>query len=86
MPTTGQITGTDDGVESTWLLELDDVGSPITELVFIPMGPMPRVVPIWSIELPIDHIGIAFTDEAANPSLITMLRDLPELKRGEVGS
>jgi hypothetical protein len=31
MPSSGQITGPDGGIEGTWRIELDDDGSPISE-------------------------------------------------------
>ena len=82
MPYYGQITGTDQGVEGSWFIELNDDGSPISEFEFIPAETMPDVVPAWSIELPIsDEAGVAFTDdEAANLAIIKMLRSLAELK------
>ena len=88
MPDYGQITGTDNGVDGSWLIELDDDGAPISEFVFIPAQSMPDVVPIWSIELPIgDDAGILFSeDEAANLALIRMLRSMAELKGLDAGS
>jgi hypothetical protein len=82
MPYYGQITGTDDGVEGSWFIELDDTGVPISEYAFIPVETMPDVVPVWSIKLPIgDDAGVAFTeDETANLALIKMLREMAELK------
>ena len=53
MPSYGQITGTDDGVEGNWLIELDDTGTPISEYAFTPVETLPDVVPVWSIKLPI---------------------------------
>ena len=45
MPHYGQITGTDDGVEGSWLIELDDDGVPIDDFAGIPAETMPNVVP-----------------------------------------
>jgi hypothetical protein len=88
MPYFGQITGTDDGVEGNWLIELDDRGVPISGFTFIPVGTMPEVVPVWSIKLPIGHDGdVAFTeDETANLALIKMLRSMAELKELDAGN
>ena len=36
-PRNGQITGTDDGAEGSWLIELDDDGVPIDGFVFLKM-------------------------------------------------
>jgi hypothetical protein len=82
MPYYDQITGTDNGVEGSWLIELDDTGEPVSEYEFIPVEALPDVVPVWSIELPIgDDAGVLFTeDEAANRALMKMLRSLAELK------
>ena len=64
MPYYGQITGIDDGVEGSWLIELNDDGVPISEFVFIPVATMPDIVPVWSIELPIrDEAGVYFTED-----------------------
>lgn len=72
MPYYGQITGTYNGVEGSWLIELDDTGAPISEYEFIPVASMPDVVPVWSIELPIRaDAGVVFTeDQTANLALI----------------
>ena len=88
MPYYGQITGTDEGVEGSWLIALNDDGTPVSEFVFIPAETMPDVVPVWSIALPIgDEAGVAFTDdEAANLTIIKMLRSLAELKGLEAES
>jgi hypothetical protein len=87
MPSYGQITGTNEG-EGSWLIELNDDGTPVSEFAFIPIEAMPDVVPIWSIALPIgDEPGITFTDDDdANQALITMLRRLVELKGLDAGS
>jgi hypothetical protein len=84
----GQITGTDNGVERSGFIELDDTGAPISEFVFIPAETMPEVVPVWTIELPIsDDAGVRFTqDEAANLALIKMLRSMVEPKGLDTGS
>jgi hypothetical protein len=81
IPSYGQITGTDQGVEGSWFMELNDDGSPVSEFEFIPIEAMPDIVPVWSIALPISgEAGIAFSgDEAANLTIITMLRSLAEL-------
>ena len=88
MPAYGQIIGTDNGVEGSWFIELDDTGVPISEFAFIPVQTRPDVVPVWSIALPIgDDLGIRFSDdEAANLILITMLRRMAELKGLDAGS
>jgi hypothetical protein len=89
MPHDGQITGTDNGEEGGWLIELDDAGAQISEFAFIPVETtMPDVVPVWSIELPIgDDAGVLFTeDEAANLALLEMLRSMVELKGLDAGS
>jgi len=84
MPYYRQITGTDNGIDGSWFIELNDDGSPISEFVFIPVETMPDVVPVWSIELP---IGDAFTeDETANLALIKMRRRMAELKGRDAGS
>ena len=83
MPDYGQITGTDAaGADGAWLIEVDDSGAPVSDFVFIPVEALPDVVPVWSIELPLDdEQGIRFTDdEAANRALIKTLRSMAELK------
>lgn len=85
MPHYGRITGTHQGVEGSWFIELDDDGSPVSEFEFIPIEAMPDIVPVWSIELPLgdDEPGITFSDdETANLALIEMLRSIAELKGG----
>ena len=88
MPTYGQITGTSNGVDGSWLIELDDDGAPISEFVFIPAETMPDVAPVWSIEQPIGcDSGLAFTDDGTvNLALVTMPRSVAELKRREAGN
>ena len=84
----GQITGTDNGVEGTWFIELDHTGVPISEYVFIPVQTMPDVVPVWSIALPIgSEAGIDFSDdEAAEIGYLLMQRRMAELKGLGAGS
>jgi hypothetical protein len=43
MPYYGQSTGTDDGVEGRWLIELDD-GVPIDDVAFISVATLPVTV------------------------------------------
>jgi hypothetical protein len=86
MPYYGQITGTDNGVEGSWFIELDDTGAPISEFVLIPVANMPDVVPVWSIELPIGD-GVTLTDdETVDLAIIKMLRSMAELKGLDAGS
>lgn len=88
MPYYRQVTGTDNGVEGSWFIELNDTGAPINEYEFIPVETMPDVVPVWSIELPIgDDASVVFTeDETANLVLGKMLRSMAELKGLDAGS
>jgi hypothetical protein len=82
VPYYGQTTGTDNGEEGSWFIEVNDDGAPISEYMFIPVETMPDVMPVWPIELPIsDEAGVHLTeDEAANLALIEMLRSMAELK------
>ena len=88
MPHYGQITGTGNGVEGSWFIELNDDGVPVSEFEFVPIEAMPDVVPVWSIQFTIgDEAGIAFTDdEATNLAIIKMLRSMAELKGLDLGS
>jgi hypothetical protein len=45
IPSDGQITGTDNGVEGSWFIELNDAGSPVSKLPFIRIEAMSDVVP-----------------------------------------
>jgi hypothetical protein len=45
MPSYGQITGTDHGVEGRWLIELDADGAPISEFPFTLSRLCPMVCP-----------------------------------------
>ena len=47
----GKITGTNNGVEGTWLVELDDDGVPTREFALTSPEAMPDVVPVWAIHL-----------------------------------
>ena len=51
MPYYGKITGTNNGVEGTWLVELDDDGVPTRDFVLVAPEAMPEVVPVWAIQL-----------------------------------
>jgi hypothetical protein len=46
MPYYGQITGNNNGVEGSWFIELNDAGSPVSELAFIPIETTPDVGPV----------------------------------------
>ena len=82
MPHYGKITGTDNGVEGTWLVELDDGRVPTPAFLLIPPEAMPEVVPVWAIHLKESpNPERAFThDEARRIALIKMRRSMDRLK------
>lgn len=88
MPHYGKITGTNNGVEGTWLVELDDDGVPTREFVLIPPEAMPDVVPVWAIHLKEGpDSGRAFTrDEVRKIALMKMRRSMDRLKGRDAGS
>ena len=84
----GKITGMNNGVEGTWLVELDDDGVPTREFVLIPPEAMPDVVPVWAIQLKESpDPKRAFTrDEVRRIALIKMRRSMDRLKGRDAGS
>lgn len=87
MPYYGKITGTNNGVEGTWLVELDDDGVPTREFVLIPPEALPNVVPAWTIQLKESpDPARAFTrDEVRRIALLKMRRSMDRLKRRDAG-
>jgi hypothetical protein len=82
MPHYGKITGMNNGVEGTWLVELDDDGVPKPEFVLIPPEALPEVVPVWAIHLKESpDPDQAFTrDEVRRIALLKMRRSMDRLK------
>jgi hypothetical protein len=82
MPYYGKITGTNNGVEGTWLVELDDDGVPTAAFRLIPPEAMPDVVPVWTIHLKESPDSErAFTrDEVRRIAHIKMRRSMDRLK------
>ena len=81
MPHYGKITGTNNGVEGTWLVELDDDGVPTRGFVLIPPKAMPDVVPVWAIHLKESpNPERAFSrDEVHGIALLKMRRNMDRL-------
>jgi hypothetical protein len=88
MPYYGKITGTNNGVEGTWLVELDDDGVPTREFVLIPSEARPDVVPVWTIQLKESpDPDRAFTrDEVRKIAFIKMRRSMDRVKGRDDGS
>ena len=88
MPYYGKITGMNNGVEGTWLVELDDDGVPTPEFVLIPAEAMPEVVLVWVIHLKESpDPERAFTrDEVRRIAFIKMRRSMDRLKGRGMGS
>jgi hypothetical protein len=82
MPHYGKITGMNNGVEGTWLVELDDDGVPKPEFVLIPPEALPEVVPVRAIHLKESpDPDQAFTrDEVRRIALLKMRRSTDRLK------
>jgi hypothetical protein len=78
----GKITGINNGVEGTWLVELDDDGVPRPEFVVIPAEARPDVVPVWAIRLKVSpDPERAFTrDEIRKIALLKMRRSMDRFK------
>ncbi len=63
-PSYGQLTGTDDGVEGSWLIALEDDGVPLDDVAFFPIETMPDVVLGRMDALPIGStIGMDHADD-----------------------
>jgi hypothetical protein len=88
MPHYGKITGMNNGVEGTWLVELDDDGIPTPEFALVPPESMPDVVPVWAIQLKESPAPErAFTrDEVRRIALLKMTRSMDRLKGRDAGS
>jgi hypothetical protein len=88
MPYYGEITGTNNGVEGTWLVELDDDGVPAPEFALVLPESMPDVVPVWAIHLKESpDPERAFTrDEVRRIAFIKMRRSMDRLKGRDAGS
>jgi hypothetical protein len=88
MPYYGKITGTNNGVEGTWLVELDDDGVPTPEFALVPPEAMPDVIPVWTIHLKESpDPERAFTrDEVRRVAFIKMRRSMDRLKGRDAGS
>jgi hypothetical protein len=88
MPYYGKITGMNNGVEGTWLVELDDDGVPKPAFVLIPPEAMPEVVPVWAIQLKESpDPERAFTrDEVRRIALMKMRRSMDRLKGRDAGN
>jgi hypothetical protein len=84
----GKLTGMNNGVEGTWLVELDDDGIPTPEFALVPPEFMPEVVPVWAIYLKESpDPEQAFTrDEIRRIALVKMRRSMDRLKGREAGS
>ena len=81
-PHYGKITGTNDGVEGTWLVELDDDGVPTPAFALIPPEALPDVVPVWSIHLKEspDPAQAFSRDEVRKIALMKMRRSMDRFK------
>ena len=88
MPYYGKITGTNNGVEGTWLVELDEDGIPTREFRLVPPESMPDVVPVWAIQLKESpDPERAFTrDEVRGIAHLKMRRSMDRLKERETES
>ena len=88
MPYYGEITGTNNGVEGTWLVELDDDGVPTPEFALVLPESMPDVVPVWAIHLKeSSDPERAFTrDEVRRIAFIKMRRSMDRVKGRNAGS
>ena len=88
MPYYGKITGINNGVEGTWLVELDDDGVPKPEFALVPPETMPDVVPVWAIHLKEspDPERAFSRDEVRRIALIKMKRSMDRLKGRDAGS
>jgi hypothetical protein len=84
----GKISGTNNGVEGTWLVELDDDGVPTPAFRLIAPESMPDVVPVWTIHLKESpDPERAFTrDEVRRIARIKMRRSMDRLKGRDAGS
>jgi len=82
MPYYGKITGLNNGVEGTWLVELDDDGVPKPEFALIPPEAMPDVVPVWAIHLKEspDPERAFSRDEVRRIAFIKMRRSMDRVK------
>jgi hypothetical protein len=82
MPYYGKITGLNNGVEGTWLVELDDDGVPTPDFALVSPESMPDVVPVWAIHLKESpDPERAFTrDEVRRIALLKMKRSMDRLK------
>jgi hypothetical protein len=87
-PYYGKITGINNGVEGTWLVELDDDGVPKREFVVIPAETMPEVDPVWAIHLKEspDPERAFSRDEVRKIALLKMRRSMNRFKGRDVGS
>lgn len=88
MPSYGKITGTHNGVEGTWLVELDDDGVPTPAFALFLPESLPDVVPVWAIHLKESpDPEQAFTrDEVRKIALLKMRRSMDRLKGRDAGS
>jgi hypothetical protein len=88
MPYYGKITGTNNGVEGTWLVELDDDGVPTPEFMLVPPESMPDVVPVWTIHLKEspDPERAFSRDEVRRIAFIKMRRSMDWLQGRDAGS
>ncbi len=88
MPYYGKITGINNGVEGTWLVELDDDGVPKAEFALVPPEAMPDVVPVWSIRLKEspDPEQAFSRDEVRRIALMKMRRSMDRVKGRDAGS
>ena len=82
MPYYGKITGLNNGVEGTWLVQLDDDGVPKPEFALVPPESMPDVVPVWAIHLKEspDPEQAFSRDEVRRIALMKMRRSMDRLK------
>ena len=87
MPYYGKITGINNGVEGTWLVELDEDGIPTREFVVIPAEAMPEVVPVWAIHLKEspDPERAFSRDEVRKIALLKMRRSMDRFKARDMG-
>jgi hypothetical protein len=88
MPYYGKITGLNNGVEGTWLVELDDDGVPTPDFALVSSESMPDVVPVWAIHLKESpDPERAFTgDEVRRIAFLKMRRSMDQLKGRDTGS
>jgi len=87
MPYYGKITGMNEGVEGTWLVELDEEGVPKPEFALIAPEALPEVVPVWAIHLKESpDPEQAFTrDEVRGIALLKMRRSMDRFKGRDPG-